>query len=104
MTEWPLQQLAETRKEHNLSWSDLVHAHDWWFSLWRLALARARARSEPRLMRRRVEQAWRLRWCGIISCGAARSFAASLLGLRGGHGSDGQAPPSHKVAIRQRPQ
>ena len=29
-------------------------------------LARARARSEPRLMRRRVEQAWRLHWYGII--------------------------------------
>ena len=60
-------------------------------------LARARARSEPRLMRRRVEQAWRLRWYGIIACAAARSFAASLLGLRGGLGSDGHAPPSHEV-------
>ena len=52
---------------------------------------------EPRLMTRRVEQAWRLRWYGIISCAAARSFVASLLGLRGGHGSDGHAPPSHEV-------
>ena len=39
----------------------------------------------------------RLRWYGITSCAAARSFAASLLGLWGGHGSDGQAPPSHEV-------
>ena len=47
-------------------------------------LARARVRSEPRLLQRRLEQ-------------AARSFAASLLGLRRGHGSDGQMPPSHEV-------
>ena len=60
-------------------------------------LARARARSEPRLTQRRVEQAWRLRWYAIISCAAAKSFVASLLGWRGGHGSDGLAPPSHEV-------
>ena len=60
-------------------------------------LARARARSEPRLTQRRVEQAWRLRWYAIISCAAAKSFAASLLGWRGGHGSDGLALPSHEV-------
>ena len=35
-------------------------------------LARARARSEPRLMRRRLEQAWRLWWYAIISCGRLR--------------------------------
>ena len=39
----------------------------------------------------------RLRWYAIISCAAARSFAVSLLGLRGGHGSDGQMPLSHEV-------
>ena len=74
-----------------------------WSWLWRWAgrwseeakifvrlLARARAQ-------RRVEQAWRLRWCAIISSAAAKSFAASLLGWRGGHGSDGLAPPSHEV-------
>ena len=48
-------------------------------------------------MQRRVGQAWRFRWYGIISCAAARSFAASLLGLRRGHGSDGQVPPFHEV-------
>ena len=64
-------------------------------------LARARARSEPRLTQRRVEQAWRLRWYAIISCAAAKSFAASLLGWRGGHGSDGLAPPSHEVERNQ---
>ena len=60
-------------------------------------LARARVRSEPRLLQRRLEQAWRLRWYAIISCAAARSFAASLLGLWGGQGSDGKLPPSHEV-------
>ena len=58
-------------------------------------LAKAHVRSEPRLLQRRLEQAWRLRWYAIISC--AESFAASLLGLRGGQGSDGQMPPSHEV-------
>ena len=47
-----------------------------------LAKAR-RARSEPRVLQRRMEQAWRLRWCSILSCAAARSFAMSLLGLKG---------------------
>ena len=60
-------------------------------------LARARARSEPRFMQRRVEQAWRLQWYAIISCATAKSFAAFLLEWRSGHGSDGQAPPSHEV-------
>ena len=30
------------------------------------------------------------RWLSIISCAAARAFAASLLELRGGQGADGQ--------------
>ena len=32
------------------------------------SLARARARSEPRPIQRRVEQAWRLRWYSILYC------------------------------------
>ena len=60
-------------------------------------LAQARVRSESPLMRRRMEQAWRLRWYGILSCAAARAFGASLLELRGGHGADGSVPPSHEV-------
>ena len=31
---------------------------------------------------RRMEQAWRLRWCSIFSCAAARSFAMSLFDLQ----------------------
>ena len=34
-------------------------------------LARARARSEIVFMRKRAEQAWRMRWCGLFGCGAA---------------------------------
>ena len=49
-------------------------------------LAEARARSEPRVLKRRMEQVWRLRWCSILSCAA---FAMSLLGLRGKIGADG---------------
>ena len=60
-------------------------------------LARARARSEPPVIQRRVEQAWRLRWLSIISCAAARAFASSLLELRGCQGADGQVPPSNEV-------
>ena len=41
-------------------------------------LAKGKARSETLVMRRRVEQAWRMRW----ACTAARAFAASLLNLR----------------------
>ena len=60
-------------------------------------LARARARNETKLMRRRVEQAWRLRWWTMLSCAAARAFAASLLGMRSSRGSDGVSLLSDEV-------
>ena len=65
-------------------------------------LAKARARSEPRVLQRRMEQAWRLRWCSILSCAAARSFAMSLLGLKGTIGADGHAPMPHEVECDHR--
>ena len=52
-------------------------------------LARAKARSEPRILRGRVEQVWRLRWPSILACSAARPFAASLSDLKVGSGADG---------------
>ena len=64
-------------------------------------LAQARARSEPPLTRRRMEQAWRLRWYSVLSCAAARAFAASMLELRGGHGGDGQVPTAREVEREQ---
>ena len=60
-------------------------------------LARARARSEGYLMRRRAEHAWRLRWGSLLSCTAARAVAHSLLELPGAHGADGSCPPTHDV-------
>ena len=46
------------------------------------SLAKACARSETACMRKRAEQAWRLRWCGPFGCAAAQAFAASLLELQ----------------------
>ena len=60
-------------------------------------LAKARSRREVPLLRKRVEQAWRLRWGAILGCAAARAVAASLLELRGSPGADGECPPSHEV-------
>ena len=55
-------------------------------------LAVACARSESALMRRRAEQAWRMRWGGMLACAAARAFAASLLEQRSNVGGDGIHP------------
>ena len=60
-------------------------------------LAKAQARSEPPTLKRRVEQAWRMRWGAILSCAAARAFAASLLELKHGGGVDGDVPSTHDV-------
>ena len=48
--------------------------------------AKARARSEPRVLQRRMEQAWRLRWLPFFS-----------LVLKGTIGADGHAPMPHEV-------
>ena len=60
-------------------------------------LARARARGESRLLQRRAEQAWRLRWGSLLSCTAARAFASTLLELPGASGADGDTPQLHEV-------
>ena len=60
-------------------------------------LANAKWRSEPVVVQRRMEQAWRLWRSSTLACVAARFFAGSLLGLRGGHGADGKVPHSHDV-------
>ena len=61
------------------------------------ALAIARARSEIPLMRERAEQAWRIRWGGMLGCAVARAVASSLLGLTHSHGGDGNVPAAHEV-------
>ena len=60
-------------------------------------LAKARSREEPRLLRRRAEQAWRMRWGAILSCAAAKAVAISMLDLRCAQGADGDTPPSWEV-------
>ena len=40
-------------------------------------LAKAKARQETPLLQKRAEQAWRLRWAGIL-CSAAKAVASSL--------------------------
>ena len=52
-------------------------------------LAKARARQETALMRRRAEQAWRMRWGSILACATARAVTTSLLSLGTSHGADG---------------
>ena len=59
-------------------------------------LAKAKARSVSNVLRKRTEQAWRLRWVSLLGCAATRAFAASLLELRAS-GAVGPVPPSHEV-------
>ena len=58
-------------------------------------MAKAKARSEPPILKRRAERAWKMRWAAILSCAAARAFAASLLELKHGGGVD--VPSTHDV-------
>ena len=60
-------------------------------------LVRAKARSEPLLMRMRAQQAWKLRWLSILTCASARAVALSLLCLRSHGGADGAIPHLHEV-------
>ena len=43
-----------------------------------------------------------MRWQAILSCSAAKAFAASLLEMRGGWGADRDTPPSHEVESTHR--
>ena len=54
------------------------------------SLAILRARSELPLMRKRAEQAWRMRWGGMQACAVARAVAFSLFDLQHSHGGDGR--------------
>ena len=68
-----------------------------WSGETRSQLAKAKARQMPVVLRRRTEQAWRLRWQALLSCAAAKAFAASFLELRGGQSDDGDVPWAHEV-------
>ena len=60
-------------------------------------MAKARAREEPFIFRKRAEQGWRMRWCSLLACTAARAFAASLLARRVPGGVDGETSNVHSV-------
>ena len=60
-------------------------------------LAMAKARSEPRIPQRRVEQAWRMRCESLLACAAGRAFASSLLEVRSPGGADGPNRASEDV-------
>ena len=59
------------------------------------ALAKAKARSAPILLRRAAELAWLSRWWAILAVATHNAFAASLLGENAAteHFSDGFDPP-----------
>ena len=65
-------------------------------------LAKSKARQEPRLLQKRVEQARRMRWGAILACAVAKAVATCLLDLRCGHGSDGDAPLAWEVEADHR--
>ena len=50
-----------------------------------------------RPMRRRAEQAWRLRWRAMFACAAARPVAATMLDMLHCQGGDGNTPNTFEV-------
>ena len=60
-------------------------------------LARAKVRCENPLLRKRIQQAWRLRWGALLSCTTACAVASSMLELPGARGADGDTPAQHDV-------
>ena len=44
-------------------------------------LAKFKARQEPRLLQKRVEQPWRMRWRAILGCAAAKAVATCSVDL-----------------------
>ena len=63
------------------------------------ALAKAKSRSQPPVLRGRVREALSRRWEGILACTAAKSFAVSLLDLRPACNT-GMDPPSMHEVVR----
>ena len=62
-------------------------------------LAKAKARQEGWLLRRRAEQAWRMRWASLIAVQVARAVAESWLELPRASGADGDTPLTHDVEV-----
>ena len=62
------------------------------------ALAKAKARSYPAVLRRSVQLAYTRRWTGLLAVAAQRAFAATLLELPVDEaGCDGDPPPVEAV-------
>ena len=60
-------------------------------------LAKAKARDQNWLLRRRAEMAWRARWASLLACTVARAVASSFLELPQASGADGETPALHEV-------
>ena len=65
-------------------------------------LAKAKARSVPRILAGRARQAWHHRWSSMLACASARAFALSLLDRRAAVGCDGEPPSSSAVVTECR--
>ena len=65
-------------------------------------LTKAKVRHEPPAIRASAGHAWLRRWSSILACSASKSFASSLLELRGGLGADGPTPSSSEVVTDDR--
>ena len=104
---WSCMELAAGRSEHTLNWFGLEPLVVLGIEVggrmstetasFLSQLAKARARQESALMRRRAEQAWRMRWGAILACATARAVATSLLCLGTSHGADGDTLPTYEV-------
>ena len=55
----------------------------------------------PELLKGSVEAAWRRRWAALLSCAAAKAFAASFLG-RSAPSATGNEPTWHEVLGEER--
>ena len=73
----------------------------WSEEAWRLVrlLARARARSEPALLKASAEAAWKRRWTAMLAVAAQRAVAQSLLELPPDSGCDSFAMPSTSAVL-----
>ena len=61
------------------------------------ALAQHKAQRAPELLKGSVEAAWKRGWAALLSCAAAKAFAASLLGRRSAPSTSGDEPTWHEV-------
>ena len=68
-TEWRCPRLEGTGSGLTPNWLALELGRVWWFWHWRLVVD---GLQRPLTSRRRMEQAWRLRWTGLLACTVLR--------------------------------